>query len=201
MNWRLWRILPMTGVLVATAVMAKDIAPADIRVLTGDTIVAHGETYRLVGFDTPETAQAHCPSERKLGYRATFRLRRIIAGGALDLGLHGKPRVRDSSGARAKRGRDDGRQRIGAAVHLQHRELSAAQGLVRRRDARLDRQAIRLTTPLSGPDLSRSRERSHRVVASRRCLSRGFRQRHAGRAPHSEACGRRSRAAQCWPCW
>ena len=85
MNWRLWRILPMTGVLVATAVMAKDIAPADIRVLTGDTIVAHGETYRLVGFDTPETAQAHCPSERKLGYRATFRLRRIIAGGALDL--------------------------------------------------------------------------------------------------------------------
>jgi endonuclease YncB( thermonuclease family) len=85
MNWRLLRILPMTVALVATTVMAKDIAPADIRVLTGDTIVALGETYRLIGFDTPETAQAQCASERKLGYRATFRLRRIIAGGGLDL--------------------------------------------------------------------------------------------------------------------
>ena len=85
MNWRLWQILPMTIGLVATTVAAKDIAPADIRVMTGDTIVAHGETYRLVGFDTPETVQAQCPSERKLGYRATFRLRRIVAEGGLDL--------------------------------------------------------------------------------------------------------------------
>jgi endonuclease YncB( thermonuclease family) len=85
MNWRLWHILPMTIGLVATTVAAKDIAPADIGVVTGDTIVAHGETYRLVGFDTPGTVQAQCPSERKLGYRATFRLRRIVAEGGLDL--------------------------------------------------------------------------------------------------------------------
>ena len=65
---------------------SKDIAPADFRVLTGeDTIFAHGETYRLVGFDTHETMQVQCPSDRKLGYRAMFRLRRIVAGSALDL--------------------------------------------------------------------------------------------------------------------
>jgi len=67
MNWRLWQILPMTIGLVATTVAAEDIAPADIRVMTGDTIVVHGETYRLVGFDTPETVQAQCPSELDLG--------------------------------------------------------------------------------------------------------------------------------------
>jgi endonuclease YncB( thermonuclease family) len=85
MNWRLWGLLPIASALMASAVNAKDIAPADIRVVSGDTIRAHGETYRLVGFDTPETAQAQCPSERKMGYRATFRLRQIVAGGGLDL--------------------------------------------------------------------------------------------------------------------
>ena len=29
--------------------------------------------------------QVQCPSDRKLGYRAMFRLRRIVAGSALDL--------------------------------------------------------------------------------------------------------------------
>jgi len=72
MTWRLWQILPMTVALVATTVAAKHITPGEIRVLTGDMIVARGETYRLVGFDAPETVQAQCPSERKLGYRATF---------------------------------------------------------------------------------------------------------------------------------
>jgi micrococcal nuclease len=85
MNWRFWRILPMTLVLLAGTAVAKDIAPSDVRVVNGDTIVVRAETYRLVGFDTPETAQAKCASERKLGYRAAFRLRRIIAGGGLDL--------------------------------------------------------------------------------------------------------------------
>jgi hypothetical protein len=32
-----------------------------------------GETFRLVGFDAPETYRARCPSERDLGNRATFR--------------------------------------------------------------------------------------------------------------------------------
>ena len=49
MNRRLWQILPITVALFATIIAAKDIAPADIRVLTGDRIAAHGETYRLSG--------------------------------------------------------------------------------------------------------------------------------------------------------
>ena len=85
MNWRFWRILPLTVALLAGTAVAKDIAPGDVRIVNGDTIVVHGETYRLVGFETPETAQAKCASERKLGYRAAFRLRRIVAGGGLDL--------------------------------------------------------------------------------------------------------------------
>jgi endonuclease YncB( thermonuclease family) len=85
MKWGFWRILPIALALLAGTAAAKDIATADIRIVNGDIIVAHGETYRLVGFDTPETAQAQCASERKLGYRATFRLRQIVTGGGLDL--------------------------------------------------------------------------------------------------------------------
>jgi len=39
----------------AGVVRAEPIAPREIRVLDGDTIHAHGHTYRLVDFDAPET--------------------------------------------------------------------------------------------------------------------------------------------------
>jgi micrococcal nuclease len=81
----LWHMLPMAIALLATTVAAKDIKPADIRVLNGDTVVAHGETYRLSGFETPDPARAQCPGARRLGYRATFHLRKIVSGGDLDL--------------------------------------------------------------------------------------------------------------------
>jgi endonuclease YncB( thermonuclease family) len=63
---------------------AAPIEPAQIEVLDGDTIRIAGETFRLVGFDAPETYRARCPSERALGNRATFRLRQLVAGGGLD---------------------------------------------------------------------------------------------------------------------
>jgi endonuclease YncB( thermonuclease family) len=85
MNLRFCRILPVLAALLATAAVAKDIKPEELRVVNGDTVIADGHSYRLVGFDTPETAQAKCASERKLGYRASFRLRRIVAEGGLDL--------------------------------------------------------------------------------------------------------------------
>ena len=85
MKWGFWRILPVALALLAGTATAKDAAPGNLRVVNGDTIVAHGETYRLVGFEAPEPAQAQCASARKLGYRASFRLRQIIAGGGLDL--------------------------------------------------------------------------------------------------------------------
>jgi micrococcal nuclease len=85
MSWRLWRMLPMAIALLATTVAAKDIKPAEIRVLNGDTVVAHGEIYRLAGFETPDPAHAQCPAERRLGYRATFHLRHLVSGGELEL--------------------------------------------------------------------------------------------------------------------
>jgi endonuclease YncB( thermonuclease family) len=59
--------------------------PGSIQVVDGDTIRAKGLTYRLVGFDTPETVDAKCPQERALGIRAAARLRAIVAQGSLNL--------------------------------------------------------------------------------------------------------------------
>ena len=72
--------------LVASVAHAAPIEPGAIRVIDGDTIAVGGKTYRLVGFDTPETGpRARCPAERALGAEATQRLRRIVASGGLDL--------------------------------------------------------------------------------------------------------------------
>jgi endonuclease YncB( thermonuclease family) len=71
--------------IMSAAAGADPVAPAEIQVVDGDTIRVAGETFRLVGFDAPETYRARCPSERDLGNRATFRLRQLIAGGGLDL--------------------------------------------------------------------------------------------------------------------
>jgi endonuclease YncB( thermonuclease family) len=64
---------------------ASPLNPGQIEVLDGDTIRVAGETFRLVGFDAPETYRAQCPSERELGNQATFRLRQLVAEGGLDL--------------------------------------------------------------------------------------------------------------------
>ena len=53
--------------------------------LDGDTIHAHGHTYRLVDFDAPETDRARCEAERVLGQRASHRLRHLVDTGGLDL--------------------------------------------------------------------------------------------------------------------
>jgi hypothetical protein len=78
-----------------------------------------GETFRLVGFDAPETYRARCASERELGNRATFRLRQLVATGGLDLervpcacrtGTEGTPRCNygRSCGVLRARGQDVG---------------------------------------------------------------------------------------------
>jgi endonuclease YncB( thermonuclease family) len=54
-------------------------------IVDGDTIRAHGRTYRLVGFDAPETMNAKCTAERELGERAARRLKEIADLGGLDL--------------------------------------------------------------------------------------------------------------------
>ena len=62
------------------------LSPSDISVIDGDTIRARGRTVRLVGFDAPETGgRARCHRERELAERATEQLRRLVAGGGLEL--------------------------------------------------------------------------------------------------------------------
>jgi endonuclease YncB( thermonuclease family) len=73
------------GILVGFYVSIANADRNNVEVLDGDTIRIAGETFRLVGFDTPETYQARCPSESELGNRATFRLRQLVAVGDLDL--------------------------------------------------------------------------------------------------------------------
>jgi endonuclease YncB( thermonuclease family) len=72
-------------VLVTSVVGAAPIEPSQVKVIDGDTIRVAGETFRLVGFDTPETYRARCPAERELGNRAAFRLRQLVTGGGVDL--------------------------------------------------------------------------------------------------------------------
>jgi endonuclease YncB( thermonuclease family) len=53
-----------------------------IEVIDGDTVRFKGETYRLVGFDTPERGdKARCDDERRLAEDATARLRALIGSG------------------------------------------------------------------------------------------------------------------------
>lgn len=48
-------------------------------VVDGDTIKApYGVTYRLMGFDTPETRFAKCDAERELGFAAKERLEELL---------------------------------------------------------------------------------------------------------------------------
>jgi len=59
---------------------------AHLRIVDGDTVSFGGNTYRLVGFDTPETnSRAKCESERARGLRATARLKALISSGNLTL--------------------------------------------------------------------------------------------------------------------
>ncbi|QEP30428.1 thermonuclease family protein [Pukyongiella litopenaei] len=92
----------------------------EIRVVDGDT-VAHGTTsYRLTGFDTPETHRARCAAETALGDRAARRLAQLIGeAGALELTVRARP---DRYGRRLARA-VAGNQEIGA--------LLIAEGLAR----------------------------------------------------------------------
>jgi endonuclease YncB( thermonuclease family) len=83
-------VLAALAVLVVAAFLQTEIdtrAPVpnsalSISVIDGDTVRANGQTYRLVGFDTPESGSlARCERERKLADAATNRLRQLIANG------------------------------------------------------------------------------------------------------------------------
>ncbi len=76
-------LLILTGPALAEPIRADQIKVSD-----GDTIRAHGERYRLVGYDTPETwsrRRVVTPEERALGKRARDRFKVLLKSGPLDL--------------------------------------------------------------------------------------------------------------------
>jgi endonuclease YncB( thermonuclease family) len=86
LNGQIFAILMLIATVAAG--VAEPIAPGAIEVIDGDTILAHGRSVRLVGFDAPESGlRAQCESERALAAKATFRLRQLISAGGLDLDL------------------------------------------------------------------------------------------------------------------
>lgn len=61
----------------------------------GDTGWEHGAKWRMIGIDTPETAQAECVEERATGKMATLRLQELMAGGYRLAGEGRKDRTSD----------------------------------------------------------------------------------------------------------
>lgn len=75
--------------LLAPPPPENTIPASDIYVVDGDTIRVDGESYRLAGFNTPETRTAECASERVVGYEAKERLRQLLdAAEAIRLDIH-----------------------------------------------------------------------------------------------------------------
>jgi endonuclease YncB( thermonuclease family) len=89
--WQAGRLSILVAVLLVVfgcfyAAHSAPIEPGAVEVVDGDTIRAHGQIFRLVGFDAPESgSNARCEAERTLAARATFRLRQLVSGGGLDL--------------------------------------------------------------------------------------------------------------------
>jgi endonuclease YncB( thermonuclease family) len=73
-------------ICVLSSAKCEPIAADQVHVVDGDTVRIYHEKpdVRLVGFNAPETRRARCPAERKLGDRATRRLREIIRSETLD---------------------------------------------------------------------------------------------------------------------
>lgn len=66
-------------------------ALAALIVVDGDTIKSpYGLTYRILGYDTPETFRAKCDAERELGFAAKARLEELLAGGQVRVLESGK---------------------------------------------------------------------------------------------------------------
>jgi micrococcal nuclease len=78
-RWR--RVLTLAVFLLALSAGAllRIIAGAPPAVVDGDTVKLNGHSYRLLGFDTPETYFAKCETERQRGEAARARLKELIA--------------------------------------------------------------------------------------------------------------------------
>ena len=67
----------LAAILISGSVFAD--APSQaIETVDGDTVRKGDVSYRLLGYDTPETIFAECEAERRLGIKAKERLAELI---------------------------------------------------------------------------------------------------------------------------
>jgi endonuclease YncB( thermonuclease family) len=67
-------------------------------VVDGDTFWLAGTKIRVADIDTPEVSRPACPEERRLGKRATERLRQLLNAGRFGLVAPSDGRTRDRYG-------------------------------------------------------------------------------------------------------
>lgn len=79
--------IKLLGLLVMVVILwikndnatGETVQTTSIYVIDGGTVKIDGQTFRLMGFDTPETYRAECAAEKALGEAATNRLRELLA--------------------------------------------------------------------------------------------------------------------------
>jgi micrococcal nuclease len=62
-------------------ILAALVLSATLVTLDGDTFVLDGETIRIANIDAPETLQAKCDAELRLGHVAAARLDQLLRSG------------------------------------------------------------------------------------------------------------------------
>ena len=70
--------IALAAIVAATAATAQ--TAGAISVVDGDTVKVGAVSWRLMGYDCPETYYARCDSERQRGDAATRRLEQLLAG-------------------------------------------------------------------------------------------------------------------------
>ena len=86
--------MPLLALSLSAAFALCAEAPRTTCVVDGDTFWLHGEKVRIADINAPETHQATCPAERRLGEAATRRLLDLLNAGPFELAAGGRDRDR-----------------------------------------------------------------------------------------------------------